>query len=1656
MLLPLLGLVFLIGCKLTITLFTAPDTANTGSVITLTVSCIATEMEDGSSENGVVLQIPTGWTVLRAWLHIGNNQFSLSEDVDVAGLYTAEPGHVIWAGKTVSQTGTDGENVAITIKVLTGDFAGSYGQTRIYDLKAVVGARREGVWITDDPENIFDFSDVTDEKYKKSITVTKIEDNTPPAPIDSTTATCGFFSQNAFVEVQWTGYDEDAQGDVVSYRIYRSDNAFSDISGMEPLGEASIQPSNYQDDSVISGNGYYFAVTAVDELGQENPAVTAIYVYVPIPGSISGTVYQSDGVTPLTGTNTWVQADSGSCGNLEYVNGAMVDPTTGTYSISGLSTGMHYLRAYGNDNYFEEWWASPQSVRDCDSSQTIQVSEGENITGKNFQLDPGATISGTVYQSDGVTPLTGANRVHAYSGSCGNLIWVGSEQADPTTGTYSISGLSPGTYYLRAEPFDTNYLNEWWAFPKSVLDCDSSQTIQVGEEENITGKDFQLDPGGIDISLLGPGWNLISLPVQPSNTAIGNVLSGIAGKYVSVWGFQNGAWQVYDPANPDFSDLSIMEAGWGYWLNMTESATLSVTGSTPSPTMNLITGWNLVGYNSSTAIAIADALSSIAGNVVSVWAFIDDAWLVYDPVNPDFSDLTTMTPGYGYWINANGACTWTTTPVTAKGFRIVSVFDGTNTTSIVDPNGITLRADETGIQGTVTAGQSGAQVTIWAVDGDKWVSTASGTVRLTFYPTNSSQRDSLSGLNYAKSIFSFDVYMAGGIGIFTTTGSSLIEAGKYYIKAESAGVSPVLTSVQWNKEDLLVVNPETDNTKLLLISEKSVISDDGNTNSGTLLKAYMLDSFGNKTKISDTNSTKALKLTDSQSVFYDNTLIFGNTTIDQKYWQAILGDESSKAVKTGNAKIQVGINENGTTVTASDEVDVKVVSKALINSTYLPTEKKKAGSAFDAFNIWVDIDGSGMYSAGDSALSTIFVTTLTVDHYVNGSKIQSGSSNLSKNGTLLKTVWMRASGKNVTDEYFIVGDEDREYGQRKISVPVNLFQQIIPNDPSNAYVVNGNSEKTTVWPLSKNADGLYSGTLNQVRINLNDAYGNSILTENGLPAYSMGSVSISSSKAKEIINSTLIPGGLPDKTATITYPSNFSGTDTPKLTFTCPGVSSVTLNATVPAPGVLTTPEINSVSPDQNFMTSDSIALPCNAIIPATLEEKDSKRRAHNDDKVAITNAGTVVPVITDCKYAPLPFRIGGTVTIDSVIITQATDTGLTFIATKLDGTDYTPVAHDINGVNSSNWYIMDIPLFDAVDQPGGANPGDTAVIHVYLNGNELFVTSPANGHFTVGASGTNLQIKLVAGTPPNLLIAQQPMSGPPGTTFVQWGTGFTPNSTATLHFKKPDGTEYTTQQQPIDAIGHFEINYHAPLDKPPGTYTWWAVDGVKGTSNEVSYEVTPLSSDLTVQTINPQSNTSIYDNFFPSPNPGQLITGGKISTTIAADGESLLLLRIIANTNPGQVTISESDGNIQQNGGLSSLETYQNASPASSIPVQLQPYGSQYIGFAVYRAPIDFAISGYENRLSRPITLDVTYPGGSSSTDLTIRRPPILISHGLWSSGWGNPDIENFRDMLWDSFQDTGGKNITDFLWLNNCFEQNADPVLTGSNKTRAISRSI
>lgn len=145
--------------------------------------------------------------------------------------------------------------------------------------------------------------------------------------------------------------------------------------------------------------------------------------------------------------------------------------------------------------------------------------------------------------------------------------------------------------------------------------------------------------------------------------------------------------------------------------------------------------------------------------------------------------------------------------------------------------------------------------------------------------------------------------------------------------------------------------------------------------------------------------------------------------------------------------------------------------------------------------------------------------------------------------------------------------------------------------------------------------------------------------------------------------------------------------------------------------------------------------------------------------------------VFADQRLIPPPARVGGTITVVDKIsvggtqILQGADAGFIFTITKPDGTPYTPIAKDGDGLNTSNWYIIDIPIFDAKDQTGGAKTGETAILHVFRNGVELNITSPANGQITVGAMGSNTQVNIIAQVP----VPQQPTSIASIPTLSEW-----------------------------------------------------------------------------------------------------------------------------------------------------------------------------------------------------------------------------------------------------------------------------------------------
>ncbi|MFC1568931.1 carboxypeptidase regulatory-like domain-containing protein [bacterium] len=158
-------------------------------------------------------------------------------------------------------------------------------------------------------------------------------------------------------------------------------------------------------------------------------------------GSILGTVYGSDGTTPID--DAWVQLYDQSWNSIDID----FSDTQGDYSFSGLSTGDYYIRASGwigsqGYVYFEEYYnESPDQA----GADLISLTTPNDLTGIDFTLDQGATITGSVYESDGITPIENIS-VWVYDET---WTWVRSDVTD-AQGHFWVGLLTTGNYYVLA------------------------------------------------------------------------------------------------------------------------------------------------------------------------------------------------------------------------------------------------------------------------------------------------------------------------------------------------------------------------------------------------------------------------------------------------------------------------------------------------------------------------------------------------------------------------------------------------------------------------------------------------------------------------------------------------------------------------------------------------------------------------------------------------------------------------------------------------------------------------------------------------------------------------------------------------------------------------------------------------------------------------------------------------------------------------------------------------------------------------------------------------------------------------------------------------------------------------------------------------------
>jgi hypothetical protein len=425
-------------------------------------------------------------------------------------------------------------------------------------------------------------------------------------------------------------------------------------------------------------------------------------------GDLGTILSSSDGITwfprSVSGTDLWLKSVAYGNGSFVAVGdfGAVLTSTDGITWITRVEptvdppgSSLSFV-VYGNGLFVAVGWnlilTSPDGISWTDRSPGTKgwfsgVAYGNGlfvaVGGYGANLAQGLFL-GTIHTSrDGVTWVLSEEEylpvLTAATYGNGSFVAVG-EYGSVLTSSDGITWGRGGTgisHYL----CDVAYGNGFFVSVGEFGTAFTSRDLKTWARRNLGTTDILLGVrygnrsfvtvgpsirrSGLSSGLnLSPGWNFMSLPQQPVDTAVAHVLADVSSTMLIVWGYdnQNKQWKKWQPHGTT-NNLLEMEAGKGYWIYMNETGTIDISGwMTPVSAIHLYKGWNLIGYTGSDNRNIQSALNAIPGSWSLVWGWENPSWQARHrfiptlPV-PTFDSFRQMK---AYWIRVDGEETnWT-------------------------------------------------------------------------------------------------------------------------------------------------------------------------------------------------------------------------------------------------------------------------------------------------------------------------------------------------------------------------------------------------------------------------------------------------------------------------------------------------------------------------------------------------------------------------------------------------------------------------------------------------------------------------------------------------------------------------------------------------------------------------------------------------------------------------------------------------------------------------------------------------------------------------------------------------------------------------------------------------------------------------------------
>jgi parallel beta-helix repeat protein len=222
-------------------------------------------------------------------------------------------------------------------------------------------------------------------------------------------------------------------------------------------------------------------------------------------------------------------------------------------------------------------------------------------------------------------------------------------------------------------PLGGNYWSDYIG-----VDLNRTPKQDVPPSDGIGDTPYKIDPNSRDnyplmkpyfykplenYTILSQGWNLISIPLIQENKSISKALEMINSYYDAVQWYdltdQFDHWKHYKIGKPFGNDLFELNETMSFWIHITNpgETIFLYNGTQPisNQTIQLHTGWNMVGYPSLTQHNRTVGLNNLTFDThVDRIQWYDAGTKTWHFMGPDDS----FVPGRGYWVHSKVDAEW--------------------------------------------------------------------------------------------------------------------------------------------------------------------------------------------------------------------------------------------------------------------------------------------------------------------------------------------------------------------------------------------------------------------------------------------------------------------------------------------------------------------------------------------------------------------------------------------------------------------------------------------------------------------------------------------------------------------------------------------------------------------------------------------------------------------------------------------------------------------------------------------------------------------------------------------------------------------------------------------------------------------------------------